>query len=303
MHARRKDPKTAAAALLLALAITHTAAAQPAGVVLGRVTDGFGDPLAETAVEATSASGYVVIARTDDAGRYELPPLIAGAYRITFVRDGYADQIREMRVAANTRSSLVVTLQPLIPTRIRGSVVDQQGLALPGALVEAVSDGGDRLTATSDGAGGFDFSPVRTGRWHLSVTMPGFTAAESTVEVAFSEQASLRVPLALDYALTEEVVVVGSRRRVEQRTVLESPVPVDVLTAADFVTQPRTDMADLMRTLTPSFNVPRQPIADGAPIVRPVNLRNLSPDHLLVLVNGPPRKPCKLPQIRDLMGI
>ena len=286
MHALQTGHRTAAAALLLALAITHTAAAQPAGVVLGRVTDGFGEPLAGAAVEATSASGYVVAVRTDGAGRYELPPLVAGAYRITFVRDGYADQIREIRVAADTRSSLFATLQPLVPTRIRGSVVDQQGLALPGALVEAVSDGGDRLSATTDGAGHFAFSPVRTGRWRLSVTMPGFTAAESTVEVAFSEQAGIRVPLALDYALTEEVVVVGSRRRVEQRTVLESPVPVDVLTAEELRSQPRTDMADLMRTLAPSFNVTRQPVADGAAFVRPVTLRNLSPDHLLVLING-----------------
>ena len=278
--------KAAAAALFVALTATNTIAAQPSGVVLGRVTDGFGDPLPGAAVEAVSASGYVSAVRTGAAGRYELPPLVAGAYRLTFAHDGYAEQIANVEVAAGTTTRLAVSLQPLIPTRIAGAVVDQQGLALPGALIETASADGTRLIATTDGAGRFDFGPLRPGRWRLAVSMPGFTSADVTVDLAFAEQTSLRVPLALDYALREEVVVVGSRRRVEQRTVIDSPVPVDVVTAAELVAQPRTDMADLMRTLAPSFNVPRQPISDGAPIVRPVNLRNLAPDHLLVLVNG-----------------
>ena len=45
-------------------------------------------------------------------------------------------------------------------------------------------------------------------------------------------------------------------------------------------------MTDLMRTLTPSFNVNTQPISDAATIVRPANLRNMAPDHTLILVNG-----------------
>ena len=63
-------------------------------------------------------------------------------------------------------------------------------------------------------------------------------------------------------------------------------MPVDVLTAAELVSQPRSDMVEVVRALTPSFNVNTQPISDGATIVRPVNLRNLAPDHLLLLVNG-----------------
>ncbi|MCY4029814.1 MAG: TonB-dependent receptor, partial [Acidobacteria bacterium] len=278
--------RAAATAVFLALATAHASAAQPADVVLGRVTDGFGDPLPGAAVEAISPSGYVSAVRTGGAGRYELPPLVAGAYRLTFSHDGYAEQSVAVEVAAGATTRLAVSLQPLIPTRIAGAVVDQQGLALPGALVEAAAADAPPVTATTDAAGRFAFGPLRPGRWRLAVTMPGFAGAEIAVDVAFSEQADLRVPLALDYALREEIVVVGSRRRVKQRTVLDSPVPVDVLTARELASQPRTDMADLMRALAPSFNVTRQPVADGAAFVRPVTLRNLSPDHLLVLVNG-----------------
>ena len=62
--------------------------------------------------------------------------------------------------------------------------------------------------------------------------------------------------------------------------------PVDVLTAEDFLQQGDTDVSNLLRTLAPSYNVNTQPISDASTIVRPANLRNLAPDHTLVLVNG-----------------
>ena len=72
-------------------------------------------------------------------------------------------------------------------------------------------------------------------------------------------------------------MVVGSRRTDEQRSVTNSSVPVDVLTAEALTAQPRGGLVD---------NVNLQPISDAATVVRPVNLRNLAPDHILVLVNG-----------------
>jgi len=83
---------------------------------------------------------------------------------------------------------------------------------------------------------------------------------------------------------SEEIVVTGSRA--EPRSVTESMVPVDVITATDFLEQGDTDVSNLLRTLAPSYNVNTQPISDAATVVRPANLRNLAPDHTLVLVNG-----------------
>ena len=83
--------------------------------------------------------------------------------------------------------------------------------------------------------------------------------------------------------LTEEMVVVGSRA--QPRTLTESAVPVDVLSPADLSTG-MSDLLELLRTLVPSFNVNTYPISDASTIVRPAILRNLAPDHTLVLVNG-----------------
>ncbi len=83
---------------------------------------------------------------------------------------------------------------------------------------------------------------------------------------------------------SEVIVVTGTRA--QPRSVVESIVPIDVISAEDFANQGDTDVSTLLRTLAPSYNVNTQPISDAATVVRPANLRNLAPDHTLVLVNG-----------------
>ena len=59
-----------------------------------------------------------------------------------------------------------------------------------------------------------------------------------------------------------------------------------LISVDDFQNQGDTDVSSLLRTVAPSYNVNTQPISDAATVVRPANLRNLAPDHTLVLVNG-----------------
>ena len=82
----------------------------------------------------------------------------------------------------------------------------------------------------------------------------------------------------------EEVVVVGTRAA--PRSVLDSAVPIDIVSNEDFQKQGGADLPDLLRTLVPSYNVNTQPISDASTVVRPANLRGLAPDHTLVLVNN-----------------
>ncbi|WP_288114334.1 TonB-dependent receptor plug domain-containing protein, partial [Herbaspirillum sp.] len=82
----------------------------------------------------------------------------------------------------------------------------------------------------------------------------------------------------------EVIVVTGTRA--QPRSLVESIVPIDVLSGDDFANQGDTDVAALLRNVAPSFNVNTQPISDAATVVRPASLRNMAPDHTLVLVNG-----------------
>ncbi|MFT7006035.1 MAG: iron complex outermembrane receptor protein [Colwellia sp.] len=82
----------------------------------------------------------------------------------------------------------------------------------------------------------------------------------------------------------EVIVVVGSRSA--PRSVADSPVPIDVTGGKELMANGTSDMSSILRTVTPSYNVNAQSINDGATIVRPANLRGLSPDSTLILVNG-----------------
>ena len=105
-------------------------------------------------------------------------------------------------------------------------------------------------------------------------------AAETTEEAEVSEEASASG----DPIQLESLVVVGTRA--QPRSVLDSAVPIDIVSNEAFEKQGGADLPDLLRALVPSYNVNTQPISDASTVVRPANLRGLAPDHTLVLVNN-----------------
>jgi iron complex outermembrane receptor protein len=87
-----------------------------------------------------------------------------------------------------------------------------------------------------------------------------------------------------DAADVEKIAVVGSRAA--PRSIADSPVPIDIIGGDELGKSASSDMLDLLVSSVPSFNVRAQPISDAATLIRPVNLRGLSSDSTLVLVNG-----------------
>lgn len=86
--------------------------------------------------------------------------------------------------------------------------------------------------------------------------------------------------------LEDEIVVVGTRG--DARSALESPVPVDVIGSEQIarVESLGGELGELLQELAPSFSFPRQSNSGTADHVRAAQLRGMSPDHVLVLVNG-----------------
>ena len=81
----------------------------------------------------------------------------------------------------------------------------------------------------------------------------------------------------------EEMIIVGTRR-VEQ-ALDDAAVPVDIIQGEDLMSQGSTDLDDLLRTTTLSYNVQRHAIDDEGTLVRGATLRGLAPDAALLLVN------------------
>lgn len=82
----------------------------------------------------------------------------------------------------------------------------------------------------------------------------------------------------------QEVVVTGTHRAGLSPTASISPI--DAFSGKQIAEQPSADLTDTLTSIVPSLTTQRFPIADGTAFVRPVSLRNLSPDQTLVLVDG-----------------
>lgn len=159
---------------------------------------------------------------------------------------------------------------------ISGVVKDKAGAPLPGVnIVEKGTTNG----VSTDFEGGYIIK-VKEG-----ATLVFSYVGYSTVE---KQAVSNKLDLILDEndgQVLNDVVVVGSRN--SKRTVVNSAVPIDIISVKDVTTQSgKLEINELLQYVAPSFNANKQSGSDGADHVDPASLRGLGPDQTLVLING-----------------
>ena len=96
------------------------------------------------------------------------------------------------------------------------------------------------------------------------------------------------------------VVVTGTRAA--NRTVADSPVPIDVISSEALQSSGLGEVNKILNNLVPSFNFPQPSITDGTDVIRPASLRGLAPDQTLVLVNGKRRHVSALLNVNGSVG-
>ena len=158
---------------------------------------------------------------------------------------------------------------------VKGRIVDETGAGMPGVTV--LEQGTTNGTGTD-----------ADGRFTLSV-QPGATLVISAVgyktqTLAVGERTTFDVRLAASATDLSDVVVVGSRGL--PRTDVERPMPVDVLNAKDLQLTGQTDLGQQVQFNSPSFNSAKTGVNGVANYADPATLRGLSPDQVLVLVDG-----------------
>ena len=98
----------------------------------------------------------------------------------------------------------------------------------------------------------------------------------------------------------DTVIVTGTR--VSDRTVAESQSPIDIITPEALQATGSTELATALSRALPSLNFPRPALTDGTSGVRPAQLRGLSPDQVLILVNGKRRHVSALVNVNGTIG-
>ncbi|MCU6455500.1 TonB-dependent receptor [Sphingomonas sp. A2-49] len=124
--------------------------------------------------------------------------------------------------------------------------------------------------------------------------------AAQTVQSAPSQETTAAAQTAPEDDAGSQIVVIGSR--VANRTVADSPVPIDVISESALQASGTGELNKTLNQLVPSFNFPQPSIADGSDVTRPATLRGLNPDQTLVLLNGKRRHVSALLNINGTVG-
>ncbi|KRG60758.1 ligand-gated channel [Stenotrophomonas koreensis] len=98
----------------------------------------------------------------------------------------------------------------------------------------------------------------------------------------------------------DTVIVTGTR--VADRTVAESQSAIDIITPEALQSTGTTELATALSRALPSLNFPRPALTDGTSGIRPAQLRGLSPDQVLVLVNGKRRHTSAMINVNGSIG-
>ncbi|MFT4925005.1 MAG: iron complex outermembrane receptor protein [Phenylobacterium sp.] len=121
-------------------------------------------------------------------------------------------------------------------------------------------------------------TPFNKGLISSAITMAiaGFGLSSSALAADSNADADEKV---------EQIAVIGSRS-LKERTVADSPVPIDILSADDLnAVGGGVDLTDNLKVLVPSYTA-TPATGDGSAFVRPTSLRGTASDQTLILVNG-----------------
>lgn len=168
------------------------------------------------------------------------------------------------------------TMSMTAQTNVSGTISDVSGEPLIGASI--VVKGESSVGTISDVDGKYELS-VPAGSTVLMFTYTGFVPQEVTIGASNVINITLREGVGLD-----EIVVTGNRAR--PRTILDSPVPIDNINAADLVATGKPNIEQMLNYKVPSFNSQNQAISDATAHYDPADLRGLGPSRTLVLING-----------------
>ena len=84
----------------------------------------------------------------------------------------------------------------------------------------------------------------------------------------------------------QKVVIVSTGSRGAQRTMVDTPVPVDLISARELNKTGQSSLDKAMQFRVPSFNTVQTPVNDATSLLDPYEIRNMGPSRVLILING-----------------
>ena len=109
------------------------------------------------------------------------------------------------------------------------------------------------------------------------------TAAATAAAPAEAQAASADAPVTDEI---QKVVIVSTGSRGAQRTLVDTPVPIDILSTRELNNTGQATLDKSLSFRVPSFNTVQTPVNDATSLLDPYEIRNMGPSRVLILVNG-----------------
>jgi len=170
------------------------------------------------------------------------------------------------------------------------------GDVLTGANVSVI---GQTRGATVNFEGAYSLT-LPVGTYQLRASFVGYAPLRKSVTVTAGQTLSLDFDMKTDLIGADDIIVLGTRST--ERTVIQSTVPVDIITRVELEQFGFMQTTAMIRQLVPSFNSPKSSVTDGTDHINPATLRGLGPDQVLVLVNGKRRHTSALVHLNGSVG-
>ncbi len=179
---------------------------------------------------------------------------------------------------------------------ISGTLIDENEQPIIGGNVRCVELGTGTI---SDLDGNYSLT-LPEGNYTLQFSYLGYNSQTQAITVIGNENQTINVSYKEDVIGMGEVIVLGTRKK--NRLIIDSPVPIDVLSAEELIATGATQTIEVLQMLVPSYSAPKQSISDGSDHFRIATLRGLGPDQVLVLVNGKRRHTNSLVHVNGTVG-
>ncbi len=164
-------------------------------ILSGSVTDvETGEPISGATVMVLKDGESFRTAQTDGAGGYSLQ-LPGGAYKVSFVKDGYESQVRELsNIQKDTGMSVALELIK-DPGVLTGTVTDEEtGEPISGATVTVSSDTEDTVYTQTGSSGSYTVE-VKAGEYRLSFSHEDYTSASASAAPKAGETVAVNASL------------------------------------------------------------------------------------------------------------
>ncbi len=171
---------------------------------------------------------------------------------------------------------------------ISGTVRDEKGNTLQGASLRVVNSSEYAVIANASG----EFRIVYNGAFPVTIEASYVGYASVAKEIAAAG--------AYEFVMDEVtsfsgVTIVGSRNRL--RTNVDSPLPITIIPVSELMRTGQTELGQQLQFTEPSFQSAKYGINGSLGYADYATLRGMSPDQLLVMVNGKRRHQFSIPHI------